>query len=182
MRIIAGEARGRRIFAPEGAETRPTSDRTREALFNIIAARVPGARVLDLFGGTGALALEAMSRGADYCVINDVSPAALKVIKRNIGCVLKAAERAKTICLDYRRALSSLAGNKFDIVFLDPPYALDAYTQSIAQIMQLKLLAEDGLIIAERDKITKYEVCPGLKISDTRVYRDTALDFISAEE
>ena len=85
MRIIAGEARGRRLFAPEGDETRPTADRVREALFNIIRAEVEGAVVLDLFAGSGALALEAISRGAARAVLCDRSPKAVAVIRRNIA-------------------------------------------------------------------------------------------------
>ena len=82
MRIIGGSARGRRLFAPPGENTRPTADRVREALFNILAARLDGARVLDLFGGSGALALEALSRGAACAVIGDKDPGAVNVIRR----------------------------------------------------------------------------------------------------
>ena len=88
MRIIAGEAKGRRLFAPGGEETRPTADRIREALSNILAARVPGARVLDLFGGTGALALEALSRGASEAVVVDSNVKAIASIRRNAQAVL----------------------------------------------------------------------------------------------
>ena len=89
MRIISGEARGRTLYAPQGRETRPTSDKIRGSVFNIIGSRVVGARVIDLFGGTGALALEALSRGAGYAVIADNSRQAIQVIERNARNVLK---------------------------------------------------------------------------------------------
>ena len=102
MRIISGEARGRTLFAPKGAQTRPTSDKIRGSLFNIIGARVLDARVLDLFGGTGALALEALSRGAESAVIADSSREAQRVIDRNARSVLKqdCDLRARVICAD----------------------------------------------------------------------------------
>ena len=124
MRIISGEARGRTLFAPAGDQTRPTSDKIRGSLFNILNGRVEDAEVLDLFGGTGALALEALSRGAARAVIVDSSRAAIEVIRRNAGNVLKdaLAERALILKTDYRSAISSLHGRRFDLVFLDPPY------------------------------------------------------------
>ena len=151
MRIIGGSARGRRLFAPPGENTRPTADRVREALFNILAARLDGARVLDLFGGSGALALEALSRGAACAVIGDKDPGAVSVIRRNALSVLGEAElpRVKIVCRDYRALLASLA-EPFDLVFLDPPYRMqEAYGNAMAQMQQRNLLAPDARIVAE---------------------------------
>ena len=130
MRIISGEAKGRALFAPPGSDTRPTSDKIRGSLFNIIASRVMDARVLDLFGGTGALALEALSRGAESAVIVDSSRQAWQVIERNARSVLKDdfEYRARILCADYRSAIAALEGSLFDLVFLDPPYRMvEAY-------------------------------------------------------
>ena len=151
MRIIGGSARGRRLFAPPGENTRPTADRVREALFNILAARLDGARVLDLFGGSGALALEALSRGAACAVIGDKDPGAVSVIRRNALSVLGEAElpRAKIVCRDYRALLASLA-EPFDLVFLDPPYRMqEAYGNAMAQLQQRNLLVPDAGVVVE---------------------------------
>ena len=125
MRIISGDARGRKLFAPAGEETRPTADRIRESLFNIIGTRVFDAQVLDLFGGTGAMALEALSRGAAHAVIVDVAREAIQAIERNAQGVLKddLPRRARIIRSDYRTAIGTLGGMAFDVVFLDPPRA-----------------------------------------------------------
>ena len=184
MRIIGGSARGRRLFAPSGVNTRPTADRVREALFNILAARIPGARVLDPFGGSGALALEALSRGAERAVIGDKDPAAVNVIRRNALSVLGEAElpRAMIVCRDYRALLASL-GEAFDLVFLDPPYRMEeAYTSALEQLWQRNLLAPGGRIVAERAASGNFALPAGLAILDERKYGDTRLVFIGRQE
>ena len=183
MRIISGEARGRRLYAPEGMETRPTADRVREALFNIIRADVPGARVLDAFAGSGALALEALSRGADSAVLIDRSPAAVRVIRKNVE-LMRATGRAEVIAGDCLRVIDRLTG-PYTLVFLDPPYALEAsYAAVTGKLASRGLLAENALIVMER---AKDRVIAGLDeriaVFDERIYRDTALmlaRFISA--
>ena len=122
MRIIAGEMRSRTILAPKGTDTRPTLDRTRESLFNIIAAWCPDARVLDLYAGSGALALEAISRGAQSAVLCDSSREAARVIKANIE-ALRVQDRARLLPMMDSQALALLGreGARFDLVFLDPP-------------------------------------------------------------
>ena len=121
MRIISGDARGRKLFAPAGDDTRPTADRIRESLFNIIGSRIWDAEVLDLFGGTGAMALEALSRGAGHAVIVDIARPAIQAIERNAQNVLKDdyRQRVRILQTDYRSAIGSLKGNRFDFVFLD---------------------------------------------------------------
>jgi len=179
MRIIAGEAKGRTIVAPKGDETRPTSDKIRDALFSILQFDVPGARVLDLFGGTGALALEAISRGAESAVICDVSQDAAKAVSRNIETVCGRDGRARFVKADYRKALDALRNEKFSLVFLDPPYRMtEAYTAAVAFILNNNMLTEDGIIIAERQKGAEYTLPDTVLIRDTRTYRDTQLDFI----
>ena len=179
MRIIGGEARGRRLVAPSGTDTRPTADKTRESLFAILMRDVPGADVLDLFGGTGALALEAMSRGANSAVICDNALSAIKAIEANVQTVMKGKAGVRVIRADYKSALKSLQGEKFDLIFLDPPYKMrEAYTLSMQAIRDMRLLREDGQIIAERLREDALSVPEGYMIRDERIYRDTAIDFL----
>ena len=167
MRIISGEARGRTLFAPAGDQTRPTSDKLRGSLFNILNARVENAEVLDLFGGTGALALEALSRGAARAVIADNSRAAIETIRRNARNVLKDGldARARILKADYRSAISSVADRKFDLVFLDPPYRmLDAYGDAVERLDRAGLLAQDAVIVCERRHDAAIEMPDGFEI------------------
>lgn len=169
MRIIGGTARGRGLLAPEGMDTRPTSDRTREALFNILAARVPGAKVLDLFAGSGALSAEALSRGAKYAACVDVSPAACAVIRKN--CDLKGiAGRAEVCNADWRRALERLSG-PFDIVFLDPPYAMtETYGQAFAALAEKGLLGPESVVVMEFEKDARVPLPDIAQVYDERKY------------
>lgn len=181
MRIISGEAKGRTLFAPSGAQTRPTSDKIRGALFNIIGSRVCDARVLDLFGGTGALALEALSRGAEFAVIADNSHEAQQVIDRNAHSVLKSdfEYRARLMCSDYRDAIRALEGSLFDLVFLDPPYRMaEAYGDALSRLYAADMLAPGCLIVMERQKRTEVALPEPFFAFDTRLYGDTAVDFV----
>ena len=180
MRIISGEAKGRTLFAPSGSRTRPTSDKIRGALFNIIGSRVIDARVLDLFGGTGALALEALSRGADSAVIADNSREAWQVIDRNARSVLKDdfEYRVRILCEDFRRAIDALEGSLFDLVFLDPPYRMeDAYGEALSRLYAADMLAPGCLIVMERSKSLGVPLPDPFAVFDTRLYGDTAVDF-----
>ena len=181
MRIIAGEAKGRTLFAPPGSQTRPTSDRIRGSLFNIIGSRVADARVLDLFGGTGALALEALSRGAESAVIADNSRAALQVIDRNARSVLKEdfEYRVRVMSSDYRSAIAALAGRMFDLVFLDPPYRMvEAYGDALSRLHAADMLAPGCLIVLERLKSAGVVLPEPFAVFDTRLHGDTAVDFV----
>ncbi len=181
MRIISGEARGRTLFAPKGLETRPTSDKIRGSLFNIIGARVMDARVLDLFGGTGALALEALSRGAESAVIADSSREARRMIDRNARSVLKDdfELRASVMCADYRVAIGALAGRLFDLVFLDPPYRMvEAYGDALSRLYAGDMLAPGCMVVLERLKQAVVPLPKPFSVVDTRLYGDTAVDFI----
>lgn len=148
MRIISGQARGRKLQTLEGENTRPTLDRTREALFNILQGRVMDARVLDLFAGSGALALEALSRGARSAVLCDVFPAACAVIEKNIAAV-RCGERAHLMRCDAETALAKLRGEAFDLIFLDPPYASDLLEKSLTLIAKIDIVTENGIIVCE---------------------------------
>ena len=179
MRIISGEAKGRILFAPQGVETRPTSDKIRGSVFNILGSCVVDARVLDLFGGTGALALEALSRGAARAVIVDASRTAIQCIERNARNVLKDgfAQRASILRLDYRGAIEKAEG-PFDLVFLDPPYRMEAaYGDALSRLHAAGKLAEDCLIVIERLKSAAIGLPEHFERYDVRLYGDTAVEF-----
>jgi 16S rRNA (guanine966-N2)-methyltransferase len=125
VRIVAGEWRGRRIKAPRGDRVRPTADRVREAWMSIVQPRLPGAAVLDLFAGSGALGLEALSRGAATAVFVEIAPASLRVLGENIG-ALGAGDVATVRRADALRFVESLPPYAFDVAFADPPYGHDA--------------------------------------------------------
>ena len=150
MRIIAGEARGRKIEAPAGRNTRPTLDRVRENLFNMIQNEVGGRRVLDLFSGSGALSLEALSRGAAFAVLVDRDRNAALAEENNIR-LLRWEDRTRQIRADWEQAVRTLIseGERFDLVFLDPPYATGALPAVFEKI--LPLLEPDALVIFEHE-------------------------------
>ena len=150
MRIIAGEARGRRIEAPEGRNTRPTLDRVRENLFNMLQGEMDGSAVLDLFAGSGALSFEALSRGAEHACLVDHDRKASAVQRKNAD-TLGYRDRTTIITADWRKALKEIesSGQRFDIVFLDPPYAMVDLADVFGGLE--RVLAEDALVILEHE-------------------------------
>ena len=148
MRIITGKARGVQLKTPEGLQTRPTADRVKEAMFSIIHFDVPGARVLDLFGGSGQLGIEAISRGAEFAVFVDESDAACKLIKENLRRA-KMESQARVVRSDYMAYLNTCR-EKFDIILLDPPYAEVFLENSLKKISEIDILQSGGIIVAER--------------------------------
>ncbi len=182
MRIIAGSARGRTILAPKGQNTRPTLDRVRESLFGILQFRLENARVLDLFAGSGALGLEALSRGAACAVFNDQDRGCCNIIRKNIA-ALNMGNRSKVFTLPAMQAIAGLTGEMpFDIAFLDPPYAHNGQAE-VAALFQNRLMAPDGLVIVEHDYHDPPEAVPGLfRLVDQRRYRETGISFFSWED
>ncbi len=148
MRVISGKARGISLKAPDGMQTRPTADRVKEALFSIIQFDVPGTRVLDLFGGTGQLGIEALSRGAKYAVFVDAREESCRVIRENIR-KTGFAEQTSVVRSDYMQYLQRCR-EKFDIIFLDPPYAEVFLENALNCISEIDILQSGGIIIAER--------------------------------
>ena len=148
MRVVAGKARGTILKTPEGLQTRPTADRVKEALFSIIQFDLPGARVLDLFGGTGQLGIEALSRGAGAAVFVDQSAQACKLIKENLRRA-KLESNAKIITSDYLRYLQT-SNETFDIILLDPPYAEVFLENCLNFITEIDILHSGGIIVCER--------------------------------
>ena len=175
MRVITGSARGAKLKTLEGLATRPTSDRVKEAIFNIIQFDIEGRRVLDLFGGSGQLAIEALSRGAEYAVLVDQSAEAVKIIKDNLK-KTKFDQKASVFQMDYLRYLST-AREKFDIIFLDPPYAEKSLENALQKISEIDILSDGGIIICERprEKTMPPEV-GGLICSKDYCYGKTAVN------
>lgn len=150
MRVIAGKYKGRKLNPPADHAIRPTSDKTKEALFSILQPWVPDSRVLDLFAGSGALGIEALSRGAAECIFADVSKAAAALIRDNLD-HCKVTEKIGIRTGDYRRVLSLLEG-QFDIILLDPPYRKGLLEDAVERICENGLLAEDGVLVCEHGK------------------------------
>jgi 16S rRNA (guanine966-N2)-methyltransferase len=170
MRIIAGTRKGHTIHAPKGLDTRPTSDRVRENVFNIVAPWVEEARVLDLYAGSGAMGLEALSRGAAAAVFVEADADAVRAIERNLD---KLRLRGATVLrLEATLALAqeAAAGRKYDLVLLDPPYAMTDF-DSLGRYLPT-VLADDGLLVLETDARTEPEL-PGLAVRTTRKYGST---------
>ena len=148
MRVITGTARGVTLKTPQGMQTRPTTDRVKEALFSIIQFEIPGARVLDLFGGTGQLGIEALSRGAKSAVFVDAGDAPCKLIKENLRRT-RLEDNAKVVRSDYLEYLSRCR-EQFEIIFLDPPYAEVFLENALKRIAEIDILQSGGIIVAER--------------------------------
>ena len=148
MRVITGKARGVALKTPDGMLTRPTTDRVKEALFSIIQFEIPGARVLDLFGGTGQLGIEALSRGAKSAVFVDEREDACKLIKENLRRT-RLEQDARVVRSDYLAYLSRCT-EKFDIILLDPPYAEVFLENALNKITEIDILQSGGIIVAER--------------------------------
>ena len=148
MRVITGKARGVQLKTPEGMQTRPTADRVKEALFSIINFDLPGAEVLDLFGGTGQLGIEALSRGAKSAVFVDQSEQACRLIRENLKRT-KLEQQARVVRGDYMDYLSRCR-EKYDIILLDPPYAEVFLENALKRITEIDILRSGGIIVAER--------------------------------
>ena len=174
MRIIGGKYRGRTLTTFEGEWIRPTSDRVKESLFNILYTRLFGANVLDLFCGSGALGLESLSRGAKNVVFNDVSKDSVAVLRKNLT-KLGVGKETTVLCYDYALCLEKVKG-PFDLIFIDPPYRLDIGERALEKIAQKALLGENGIIVYERDRAFSGTVS-GLELFDERKYGKTYLTF-----
>ena len=152
MRVITGEYKGRKLEAPEDYNVRPTTDKVKEAIFDIIMNDVYGSVCMDLFAGSGSLGIEALSRGASKCYFCDSDRNSIRLIKKNIA-IVGAKEKSVVISGDYKKALRK-ADDKIDIFFVDPPYESGLYEPCLSQIEILDLLSDDGIIITEHDSRT----------------------------
>lgn len=181
MRITGGLHRSRSLRAPRGIETRPTSDRVREAVFGILtsAGAIEETRVLDLYAGTGALGLEAVSRGAAHATLVERGRDALLAIRANVE-ALGLGEQIKIIPKAVERCLVLLHGNGFQLVFCDPPYAdvpSGALARALAPLTHSTVIDPDARIVVEHATADPPPSLPGLRLEDTRHYGDTTVSF-----
>lgn len=157
MRIITGKARGVRLDTLEGLSTRPTAEKVKEAVFSTIQFEIEGRRVLDLFSGSGQMALEALSRGAKSAVMVDSSKEAAEIIRKN-AIKTKLFADTRVIVSDYKSAITQLKnGEKFDLVFCDAPYAAKLTSDAIERVLRAGILSDAAVVITESDEETPYE-------------------------
>ncbi len=156
MRIITGTARGKRLLAPLGNTTRPTSERVKEAIFSAIQFELTGRRVLDLFAGSGQMGLEALSRGATHATFVDSDAEVMALIKQN-ATATGFFDRSHFLAGDYRNVLRKFAGREpFDLVFIDPPYAMKAVPEALRGLLKSKLLAPGAIVVTESGEETVF--------------------------
>ena len=172
MRVIAGKYRGRVLADFKGRDVRPTSDRVKESVFQILSYRFAGARVLDLFCGSGALGIESLSRGAEEVIFNDSSRESVALTKKNLAAIKCTARVTET---DFSVALKTLGG-KFDLIFVDPPYASGYYTQALELIRDCDRLNDGGLVVCESEGA--FEIPAGFCAADERGYGRTKVTFL----
>ena len=182
MRIISGHYRGRVIQAPPGRDTRPTAACVKESLFAILQSRMEGARVLDLFCGSGAMSLEAISRGAKHAVLIDVDAIAVRTAKNNIQ-MLQAADACEVYRNDFVRACALLKQRKlvFDIVFIDPPYQSGYYKQAVEMVFS-GLNAKGCVAVLEHASDIVLELPRGVQMIDSRQYGRRSVSFVEKDD
>ena len=166
LRVISGSARGKKLLCAEGRDIRPTLDRVKESIFNMIAFDIPDSDVLDLFSGSGALGIEALSRGAKSALFVDNSSSSLEITKKNLEMthLLDKATLVKQDALDFLKNTT----HKFDIIFLDPPYESSIYEDIIHEISQRGILKPSGILVIEADNV----LTPPFSCEPFKVHRD----------
>jgi 16S rRNA (guanine966-N2)-methyltransferase len=188
MRIVAGKFKGRAIVTPEGRNTRPTSDRARESIFNVLAHApwappLEGARIIDAFAGSGALGFEAISRGGVFCLFVETDSAARGAIRQNVETFqlfgITRIHRRSAVDLGAKPAG---VGEPFDLVFLDPPYADDLVPQALAQLAAGDWLAPGALAVAETASADPAPACAGWALLDERTYGAARVSFLTLED
>lgn len=170
MRVIAGKYKGHKLYSLTGVNTRPTLDRVKETLFNIIQNDIKGANVLDLFAGTGALGIEAISRGAEFSTFVDNNKNSINIINKNIEKV-KAFDKVKVINTNYKDAIIKFKQEKssFDIIFLDPPYNKNILKDLLESIKSLEILNDNGIIVIEHELELKLDIKNYTLIKDKKL-------------
>jgi len=182
MRIISGSARGTKLFTLDGLNTRPTLDRVKEPLFNILNFRLIDSIVLDLFAGSGALGLEAISRGARKAILGENNREAQNIILKNIE-KTKFKDRATLIGADFKKVLTIVSKEKIkcDVIFIDPPYKTNLIKKALVEILEMDILNDDAIIVLETDEPGRIEVeieGLNLRIDDVRKYGRVSLFFL----
>ena len=183
MRVISGQCKGKRLFSVKGLNLRPTSDRVREAIFDILQDQIEGRQVLDLFAGTGALGIEALSRGAGRAVFVEESPRSLTVLRKNIEeCRVK--DRAQVLAREVKTGIKILEdkGDSFQIIFLDPPYGQGFVPKTLKALAASSIVSPDTLIVAEHAATDPILSIPHLERVDERKYGGTLVSFFQTQE
>ncbi|MGE5473120.1 MAG: 16S rRNA (guanine(966)-N(2))-methyltransferase RsmD [Ignavibacteriales bacterium] len=182
LRVISGKSGGLLLKSLKGMQTRPTADRIKESLFSIIGSLLDGSAVLDLFAGSGALGIEALSRGAKTAIFVDASKESINIIKENVRHT-GFQETSEIYHNDYERAIKALSQNniKFDIIFLDPPYGKGMEIKAVESIIQKNLISDKGIIIIETEEILADNIFE-MKKYDERSYGRTKLSFFMKEK
>ncbi|WP_058486338.1 16S rRNA (guanine(966)-N(2))-methyltransferase RsmD [Defluviitalea phaphyphila] len=183
MRVIAGIAKGHNLKAPKGMETRPTTDRIKESLFNIISPDLYECSFLDLYSGTGAIGIEALSRGAKKAVFIDKSPICKKIIKENL-LHTKLIDKAVIYQLNVNLGLDILKKNNeiFDIIFMDPPYSLDIITETLNNIAEYGILDKKGYVIIEHSSKKDIQIPDNFLLWKEKKYKTTKITFLKLLE
>lgn len=182
MRVTGGVARGRRLFAPRGLDIRPTSDKVREAIFDLLGPAGAGGTALDLFAGTGALGIEAASRGARAVLLVDRDPRAIAACRRNAAAVPELASAiriARAEALGFLRRADPAPGA--DLVLLDPPYAFDRWEALLEALAACGAVRPGGIVVCERSARAAHVERPGFRTVRSARYGDTAVDLLVAE-
>lgn len=177
MRIISGIAKGRKLLSPIGMETRPTLDRVKESIFNIIQNRIYGSTVIDVFAGTGSLGLEAVSRGSEFCYLVDKGSDTFEFLEKNVN-NLNFNDKCKCINMDSYDALSRLGNEKkiFDLIFIDPPYRKNMIPPAIEIVTKYNMLSKNGIIVSKIDTIEEiYKGNDKIELYDCRKYGKTTI-------
>ncbi len=183
MRIISGKARGTKLYTLEGLTTRPTLDRVKESIFNIIQSKIQDSTVLDLFAGSGAIGLEMVSRGASKAILCDKSKDAIEIIEKNIE-KTHMKDKVELYNLDFENCIDKVKTIKFDIIYLDPPYNTNYISKALDKIVDLDIVKQEGLIIVETDdepRILKEIDKIKVKIVDKRKYGRATIIFLNKE-
>ena len=183
MRIISGIARGTKLYTLEGLTTRPTLDRVKESIFNIIQSKIQDSTVLDLFAGSGAIGLEMISRGASKAILCDKSKDAIEIIEKNIE-KTHMKDKVELYNLDFENCIDKVKTIKFDIIYLDPPYNTNYISKALNKIVDLDIVKQEGLIIVETDdepRILKEIDKIKVKIVDKRKYGRATIIFLNKE-
>ena len=173
MRVISGKIRGKKLYSLDGDNTRPTTDRVKENIFNIIMPYISGAMVLDLFAGSGALGIEALSRGAKRCDFVENNKSAAEIVKKNL-CETPFTDASEIHFMDFSAFLQK-ASETYDIIFMDPPYEAGYYIPALEKIKEKNILADDGIIVAEMKSGNNFESVPGFEIVKEKKYGHTSV-------
>ena len=183
MRVISGTARGKKLKSPEGQDVRPTLDRIKEDMFNIIGPAIRGKKVLDLFAGSGALGIEALSRGAEVCYFVDNDKKSLSLTRQNLDST-QLASKARLLETDAENAIKKLSseGLKFDYIFIDPPYNLRIAETTLQKLQKYNIIQENVYIIVESDKeeIMAERIDKLVKIKE-KTYASTRIAILTKE-